>query len=1160
MQGLISGIGVAGSTMKAAGVDMEWYVGMLGNAMVATGQSADKLGRGMRTITARVMQQKQALEEMGESVEEVEIAMAKGEKTLNEIGISIRDDLSGDLKSFSSIMNELGAKWDGLTDSTKYYLAEQLAGKNQMDIFIGMMDSYEQGLELVNNAYESQGSLMEMNGKFADSLKGKLNTLTSAHQQIYQSLVNSDALKTTIDMYTGLINVLSNLIETFGTLPIGITGVSTALLQATSVGRRFRDDIAQCIPVLGDWIGGLNNVNTTLKATIDRKREVIARAEALKVSFESTGKSTVALDTRISTLKKGLVASQVQLGLTTVATQALQMALSMGLSVAIGLVVSGIGKLIEKFKEFNHGKTIEGISESASKLEESVKGYTDSVEKLNSVKSDVASMRELLSSIDEENDSLEVQKEKIDEVNQLLSNHASDYESVESILNNENIALETRIKLLEQQAELQQQIKANEAMEEVTKTDWSGNTTFDNAMEKGESVAKQLVDAQKLFNSSVDNIENGVVFSLRGKASLLEDASKEFTDKVETLTTEAQTTAVEASNIMNSYLTLHDAGRIDDAQLQAIKEQYLNTIEEIKVALAEVGKEDVAIFNLFDEEELDKAEEVTDKMLEFKQKMAESFNETYVSPFAFDNISELDQATDKFQELYETNSAFVDLLNEANGIEFRDGHPYSKSFADVIDSNMNTAEGFQSALLTINELFEDMSDADLSEMFGSDLASQIQDVLDIDMSTPWEEMSDSAKQAVSDVIGSFNDMEDSLKESFYKLNATNGDFYQELLEKNADTFSALDERWGLSADEYKNVAEYKRAVDQQTYTALMAMDADTLNALYQNTLTLLGIKEEAGEERVSMEDQAAFLISGIDVKELKSRLQAEKGKLEATKKELEGKLSAEQTAHNNSLDMEVDAENKSLEAQDESMTSSLDMANTMVTRAGTGFDTFINGIKTVLSVFGISVGGSVGKGAIDTSSVAKKKVSDKVVDLKSELDDVNGKIAEIDSVLANLDAYEKLTNGDLSFNITPYNPTNSSTTSSGGYKPSSSSGGSGSSGGKGSSGGGSSSTEKEVEDMESLIDRYYELNDAIKDVENSLKKNQTLQEQTSSYDERKKLMEEEIELLNKQKTALENLKKEQEKELSENKSVLVSYGFTFDKDGNIQNYASRLDG
>ena len=75
--------------------------------------------------------------------------------------------------------------------------------------------------------------------------------------------------------------------------------------------------------------------------------------------------------------------------------------------------------------------------------------------------------------------------------------------------------------------------------------------------------------------------------------------------------------------------------------------------------------------------------------------------------------------------------------------------------------------------------------------------------------------------------------------------------------------------------------------------------------------------------------------------------------------------------------MEVDAENKSLEAQDESMTSSLDMANTMVTRAGTGFDTFINGIKTVLSVFGISVGGSVGKGAIDTSSVAKKKVSEK---------------------------------------------------------------------------------------------------------------------------------------------------------------------------------------
>ena len=39
LQGLVSGIGVAGSTMKAAGVDMEWFVGQLGNAMVATGQT-----------------------------------------------------------------------------------------------------------------------------------------------------------------------------------------------------------------------------------------------------------------------------------------------------------------------------------------------------------------------------------------------------------------------------------------------------------------------------------------------------------------------------------------------------------------------------------------------------------------------------------------------------------------------------------------------------------------------------------------------------------------------------------------------------------------------------------------------------------------------------------------------------------------------------------------------------------------------------------------------------------------------------------------------------------------------------------------------------------------------------------------------------------------
>ena len=120
--------------------------------------------------------------------------------------------------------------------------------------------------------------------------------------------------------------------------------------------------------------------------------------------------------------------------------------------------------------------------------------------------------------------------------------------------------------------------------------------------------------------------------------------------------------------------------------------------------------------------------------------------------------------------------------------------------------------------------------------------------------------------------------------------------------------------------------------------------------------------------------------------------------------------------------------------------------------------------------------------------------------------------------------------------------------------------GSGSSSKPSSSSGGSSgsSTQREVEDMESLVDRYYELNDAINKVTKALDKNREKQETVKTKSEYTKLINEEIKLINDEVKALKNLQKEQQKERNEIKATLSSNGFKFDKDGNITNYANRL--
>lgn len=101
-------------------------------------------------------------------------------------------------------------------------------------------------------------------------------------------------------------------------------------------------------------------------------------------------------------------------------------------------------------------------------------------------------------------------------------------------------------------------------------------------------------------------------------------------------------------------------------------------------------------------------------------------------------------------------------------------------------------------------------------------------------------------------------------------------------------------------------------------------------------------------------------------------------------------------------------------------------------------------------------------------------------------------------------------------------------------------------------------TEKVVEDLDLVIDRYYELNDALDDVNNALEMNRQLQKMATDVGTTKKLHEEEIKLLNEKLEATKKLHQEQRNDMLDQKNLLSSAGFKFDKEGNLTNYSSRL--
>lgn len=103
-------------------------------------------------------------------------------------------------------------------------------------------------------------------------------------------------------------------------------------------------------------------------------------------------------------------------------------------------------------------------------------------------------------------------------------------------------------------------------------------------------------------------------------------------------------------------------------------------------------------------------------------------------------------------------------------------------------------------------------------------------------------------------------------------------------------------------------------------------------------------------------------------------------------------------------------------------------------------------------------------------------------------------------------------------------------------------------------GGGSGSTK---ENYKPIIDAYHQISIELSKINNLLAENQTLLDQAEGS-AKISLLQKRTDLYEQQKKALQDLNKEQQKDLELTKSLLSNMGFTFDSDNNITNYSTKL--
>ena len=152
-------------------------------------------------------------------------------------------DNEGQLLSSYKLLGKLADKWNTLDTNTKNYIASTIAGTNQLNNFLALMNNFEHAVEATETAINSSGSAAEENSRYMESLAAKVQLLRSSFQELSSSIVDSDLVKTILDV--------GNVLLYLGKTPIGNIVVQAGLISGVLWGGTGLISAMKIIPKIG---------------------------------------------------------------------------------------------------------------------------------------------------------------------------------------------------------------------------------------------------------------------------------------------------------------------------------------------------------------------------------------------------------------------------------------------------------------------------------------------------------------------------------------------------------------------------------------------------------------------------------------------------------------------------------------------------------------------------------------------------------------------------------------------------------------------------------------------------------------------------------------------------------------------------------------------
>lgn len=822
-----NGMNTVGSVADLAGVKTTELSGLVGTLVEKTKKSGNEVANSIKTIFSRIRN-------VGE---ESDPEAFKGiEKQMYALGFQIKDMTDGSMKPMMTMLDEMALKWKTMDDVSKAALTKAAANVYRSNIFTAMMENWDTVKKNVESATDSQGVAAQKQEIYNKSLQASINRLQDAWDALFISMSNNSSWKGFLNGITQMVNGLTSLSGKFGAIP-------TILALATTAAVLFKKELSM-LAITMSSTGKINFVGaipTMLKSASGALRNFTTEMRVFNATQREGNANISIFRMGLNSLRNTTIAQTVATGALTVASIALNAALTMGIGLLIGAGITAVmewanswGKAEEKQQEY-----IKTTQENISSLKNQKQGLSELSKEYEVLKQ---KEENLTITTDEKARLLEIQKELV-----------KTYGVSATGIDNEGNAISNSTELIkERNEELQRQIDLEKQNLEIAtrkseKSDLGKITNTQTLINEAKSKLVELRDYKSKLEQELSNPSQSTYIK-----KLMSESFMGFDEAVDRLKTDLNATKFEIDN----YTTVLADGSnelkpIFEKRKQVIDGYYKDAIKNTELnggKLSDAAKQTMMQFSDAFSKTSIPLDEVNNTISDFAnslqssgfsklQSTFEDLKKQYQNAFKLDDENGMKIASESIKNII-TNMKGV-LYNSVKDLSLPK-EVYDKMFANF-DKQYNF-DNLINGLQKVSKAREQAFDFEKAEKELKGYADQLEGLRKIITETSQEDLKmseqsfDFLAKNYPELIGYMNNiplLQQKINEKIEEQKAIAQDTYTNMMlnskeftdyakQAHADLINELARQYGVDQNNYKTLAEFKYATESKLISAIAA--------------------------------------------------------------------------------------------------------------------------------------------------------------------------------------------------------------------------------------------------------------------------------------------------------------------------------------------------